>query len=171
MRARVKLLSRFIAIAQQPLTRAWHNGIMTATETNNRVWGPGGRGSGRAIEPARPKIVVAIVDPTGDTNHLERLLPRRWTTRRFNNVYEIHQPELLVLGGASPPLVAAARLLHPDATLFALIHEEAPPSAIGDILHSGADVCVRDGAMDILATHLIAGHRRKPSLGAFAGRF
>jgi hypothetical protein len=30
-----------------------------------------------------------------------------------------------------------------------------------DLLHSGADVCVREGALPILAAHLIAGHRRR----------
>jgi hypothetical protein len=113
--------------------------------------------------------VLAIVDPNGQTEHVEELLPRRWATHRFANIYEIDRPDIIVLGGAAPPLVAATRLLYPDVSLIAVINREAPPLALAGLLHSGADVGVRDGALHILAAHVIACHRRRVRL-AYARR-
>ncbi len=140
---------------------------MTATDTHRLINTSSSLTGNRSVGPPRAEVAVAIVDPAGQTDRIEAFLPRRWTTRRFANIYEVDRPDLLVLGSATPFLVAAARLLHPQATLLALIDAEAPPRGLVDILHSGADACVREGALHILATHLIAGYRRraKPAYG------
>jgi hypothetical protein len=144
---------------------------MTALETDHQMVTPRSPHAGRAVGTARAEVVVAIVDPMGHADRVEAFLPRRWATRRYRSIYEIDRPDLLVVGRASPPLVAAARLLHPEATLFALIDDAAPPRNLVDILHSGADVCVRDGALHILAAHLIAGPRRRLRRRSHARRF
>jgi hypothetical protein len=108
--------------------------------------------------------VLAIVDPDGQTEHVEELLPRRWATCRFANIYEIDRPDIIVLGCATPPLVAATRLLYPDVSLIAVIDRDAPPRALAGLLHSGADVGVRGGALHIVAAHVLACHRRRMRL-------
>ena len=132
---------------------------MTALDIHGNVESPRAPNVIRPLGVGRVEVAVAVVDPAGQTAHVEAFLPRRWATCRYENIYEIDRPDLLVLGSATPFLVAAARLLHPQATLIALIDASAPPRCLVDLLHSGADVCVREGALPILAAHLIAGHR------------
>jgi hypothetical protein len=133
---------------------------MTALDIQHPIQAPRAPNSRRAISTPRVDVVVAVVDPLGQTHGLESFLPRRWATRRFPTIYDIDRPDLLVLGSATPFLVAAARLLHSQATIVALIGDGADARQLVDLLHSGADVCVREGAQHILAAHLIAGHRR-----------
>jgi hypothetical protein len=152
---------RLTAGTNATFTRVWQKGLMTASHTHHPTETPRAPTGIRSIGSPRVEVVVAVVDPTGRTERMEQFLPRRWTTSRFNNIYELERPELLVLGNATPFLVAAARLLHPQATLLAVIDAEAPPSTLVGLLQSGADVCVREGAMHILATHLIACYRRR----------
>src|SRR5262245_57408959 len=134
---------------------------MTALEVHGGVESPRAPNLIRPLGVGRVEVVVAIVDPAGQAEHIEALLPRRWAAFRYPNIYEVDRPDLLVLGSATPYLVAAARLLHPQTTLVALIEASAPPRLLVDLLHSGADACVREGALPILAAHLIAGHRRR----------
>jgi hypothetical protein len=134
---------------------------MTALEVHGSVESARPPNIVRPIGVGRVEAAVAIVDPAEQTKHIEAFLPRRWATCRYDNIYEVDQPDLLVLGSATPYLVAAARLLHPQTTIVALIEASTPPRMLVDLLHSGANACVREGALPILAAHLIAGHRRR----------
>jgi hypothetical protein len=134
---------------------------MTALDTQHPVQASRPPNTSSSVGPARADVIVAVVDHAGPTLGIESFLPRRWTTRRYQSIYEIDRPDLLVLGSATPFLVAATRLLHSQSTIVALIGVDAEPRLLVDLLHSGADVCVREGALPILAAHLIAGHRRR----------
>jgi hypothetical protein len=134
---------------------------MTALDTQHPNRSPRPPNATRAIGSPHLDVVVTIVDPTGQTRGIESLLPRRWGARRYRTIYEVDRPDLLVLGAATPFLVAASRLLHSQATIVAVIEVDAEPRLLVDLLHSGADVCVREGALPILAAHLIASHRRR----------
>jgi hypothetical protein len=101
------------------------------------------------------------VDPAGQVSRVNAYLPRRWSTRRYPTLYDVAQPDLLVLGGATPFLAAAARLLHREATIIGVIAADAPARDLVDILHAGADACVRASAPHVLAGHLIALHDRR----------
>lgn len=115
------------------------------------------------------ETVVAVVGPVGDLagTHLDGFLPLRWVTRAYPTLYDVDEPDLLVLGAATPYLVAAARLLHPRATVIGVISAEAPARLLVDVLHAGADACVRQGALPVLAGHLLAGHRRRTAGRSF----
>jgi hypothetical protein len=134
---------------------------MTALDIDRTARSARASVAGPSEAAGRSNVVVAIVDPNSQTQHLDVLLPRRWTARRFNSIYEVDQPDLLVLGDATPFLVAASRLLHSEAMILAVIHSDAPARLLVDLLHSGADSCVREGALHLVASHLIAGYRRR----------
>src|SRR5215467_15467205 len=106
---------------------------MTALEVHGSVESARAPNVVRPLGVGRVEVAVAVVDPAGQTKHIEAFLPRRWTTCRYENIYEVDQPDLLVLGSATPHLVAAARLLHPQTTLIALIEVSAPPRMLVDL--------------------------------------
>jgi len=141
---------------------------MTALDTQHPNRSPRPPKATRPIDSPHLDVVVTIVDRTGQTRGIESLLPRRWGARRHQTIYEVDRPDLLVLGAATPFLVAASRLLHSQATIVAVIDADAAPRLLVDLLHSGADVCVREGALPILAAHLIASHRRRARGSRFA---
>ena len=94
-------------------------------------------------------------------SRINTYLPRRWSTRRYPTLYDVTHPDLLVLGGATPFLAAAARLLHREAVLIGVIDADAPARDLVDVLHAGADACVRASAPHVLASHLMALHDRR----------
>ena len=63
--------------------------------------------------------------------------------------------------GPTPKLVAAARLLHPDGSIIAVIDADAPVEPLVGVLQAGADACVRAGSPAVLAGHLLASQRRR----------
>ena len=130
---------------------------MTAINKSHREWPTPGVAPAGVASSA---VTVAVVDPHGLANAIDRLLPRRWLIRRYTDIYQFDEADLLLLGSATPFGVASARLLHPRAELVALIDQRASANAIVDLLHSGADTVVRSGALQVLAAHLMAGHRR-----------
>src|SRR5215467_2479387 len=134
---------------------------MTALDTQHPTQASRPPNSSSSVGPAHADVIVAIVDQARQTLGIDSFLPRRWATHRYHTIYEINRPDLLVLGSATPFLVAAARLLHSEATIVAIIGVDAEPRLLVDLLHSGADVCVREGALPILAAHLMASHRRR----------
>ena len=161
--ARIRILlplRRFTAPAHRGSTSAWHKGHMTPSEMHHPAETRRVPTRGRSLRPARADVFVAIVDPKGRADQVETYLPRRWSVRRFANIYEVDRSELMVVAEATPYLVAAARLLQPHVILVALIDAGSPARTLVDVLHSGADAAVRSGALHILASHLIAGHRR-----------
>jgi hypothetical protein len=107
------------------------------------------------------RVQVAVVDRVGHVDGLAPYLPRRWATRHYDTLFAAGGCDLLVLGGATPDLVAAARLMHPEAAVIAVIDAHAPVEPLVAILDAGADACVRAGASAVLAGHLVASHRRR----------
>jgi hypothetical protein len=107
------------------------------------------------------RVQVAVVDRVGHVDGLASYLPRRWATRQYDTLFAADSCDLLVLGGASADLVAAARLMHPEAAIVAVIDAQAPVEPLVAILSAGADACIRAGAAAILAGHLLASHRRR----------
>ncbi len=91
------------------------------------------------------RVEVAVVDPA----------------RHYDTLFAAGRCDLLVIGGATPDLVAAARLMHPEAAVIAVIDAQAPVEPLIAILAAGADACVRAGATAVLAGHLIASNRRR----------
>ena len=107
------------------------------------------------------RVQVAVVDRVGHVDGLAAYLPRRWATRHYDTVFATDSCDLLVLGGATPDLVAAARQMHPEAAVVAVIDSQAPVEPLVAILSAGADTCVRAGPTAVLAGHLLASHRRR----------
>jgi hypothetical protein len=107
------------------------------------------------------QVRVAVVDRVGQVDGLAPFLPARWATRHFDSLYAVASFDLMVLGGATPELVAAARLLHPDGSIIAVIDADAPVEPLVGVLQAGADACVRSGSPAVLAGHLLASHRRR----------
>ena len=107
------------------------------------------------------RVEVAVVDRVGHVDGLGSYLPRRWATRHYDTLFAAGRCDLLVIGGATPDLVAAARLMHPEAAVIAVIDAQAPVEPLIAILAAGADACVRAGATAVLAGHLIASNRRR----------
>src|SRR5262245_26753250 len=108
---------------------------MTTLDTRHSAHSPFVPVGGRAVGPSRAEVVVAIVDPAGHAHDVITFLPRRWVTCRYQTIYDVaDRPDLLVLGSATPPLVAASRLLHPHAMIVGLIDGTAPARLIVDIL-------------------------------------
>jgi hypothetical protein len=83
----------------------------------------------------------------------------RWVTHHYDSLYEMGAFDLLVIGGATPRLIAATRLIHPDATIVAVINADATAALFVATLDAGADACVRAGGPAKLAGHLLATHR------------
>jgi hypothetical protein len=110
---------------------------------------------------AAADVRVAIVDRVGLVDGLAAYLPRRWATRHYDSVYGVGSFDLMVLGGATGELVSAARLLHPDASIVAVIDADSPVEPLVEVLQAGADACVRAGSPAVLAGHLMASHRRR----------
>jgi hypothetical protein len=110
---------------------------------------------------AAADVRVAIVDRVGLVDGLAAFLPRRWATRHYDSLYAVGAFDLMVLGGATGELVSAARLLHPDASIVAVIDASAPVEPLVEVLQAGADACVRAGSPAVLAGHLLASHRRR----------
>jgi hypothetical protein len=106
-------------------------------------------------------VRVAIVDRVGLVDGLARYLPRRWATRHYDSLYAVGGFDLMVIGGATGEMVSAARVLHPDASIVAVIDADAPVEPLIDVLQAGADACVRAGSPAVLAGHLLASHRRR----------
>ena len=75
---------------------------MTALEVHAGVESPRAPNVVRPLGVGRVEVAIAVVDPAGQTDHIEAFLPRRWATRRYQNIYEVDQPDLLVLGSATP---------------------------------------------------------------------
>jgi hypothetical protein len=48
-----------------------------------------------------------------------------------------------------------------------LYDADAPARLLIDVLHAGADACVRQGALPVLAGHLLVGHRRRTARRSF----
>jgi hypothetical protein len=107
------------------------------------------------------QIQVGVIDHVGHVDGLAAFLPLRWATRHYDSLYEVAGFDVLVLGGATPRLVAGARLIHPDAAIVAVIATDAPASLFVATLQAGADTCVRAGVPAVLAGHLLATHRRR----------
>src|ERR1044072_1491422 len=98
------------------------------------------------------EIVVAVVGPITDLagTHLEHFLPLRWVTRAYPTLYDVDEPDLLVLGAPTPYPAAAAPLPNPRSTVIGVIAADAPARRLIDVLHAGADACVRQGALPVL---------------------
>jgi hypothetical protein len=107
------------------------------------------------------RVQVAVIDRVGHVDGLAAYLPRRWATRHYDTLFAADSCDLLVLGGATPDLVAVARLMYPEASIIAVIDAQAPVEPLVAILAAGADACVRAGASAVLAGHLLASHRRR----------
>jgi hypothetical protein len=120
---------------------------MTATYSTNQATSSG-------------HVQVGVIDYVGDVDGVAAYLPLRWTTRHYDSLYEMGAFDLLVIGGATPHMVAAARIIHPDAAIVAVIDASAPAALLFATLRAGADACVRAGGPAALAGHLLASHRR-----------
>jgi hypothetical protein len=114
-------------------------------------------------QTAAVRVQVAVVDRVGHVDGLAAYLPQRWATRHYDTVFATDSCDLLVLGGATPDLVAAARRMHPEAAVVAVIDMQAPVEPLVAVLSAGADACVRAGATAVLASHLLASQRRRMS--------
>ena len=90
-------------------------------------------------------VQVAIVDRVGQVDGLAAFLPRRWATRHYDSLYAVGGFDLIVLGGATGEMVSAARVLHPEASIIAVIDANAPVEPLLEVLQAGADACVRAG--------------------------
>jgi hypothetical protein len=110
---------------------------------------------------AAADVQVAIVDRVGLVDGLAAFLPRRWATRHYDSVYAVGSFDLMVLGDATGEMVSVARVLHPDASIVAVIDAYAPVEPLIEVLQAGADACVRAGSPAVLAGHLLASHRRR----------
>jgi hypothetical protein len=108
---------------------------------------------------SRP-VQVGVIDHVGYLDGLAACLPMRWATRHYNSLYEMGAFDLLVIGAATPHLVAAARLVHPDAIIMAVIDASATAALFVATLHAGADACIRAGGPATLAGNLLATYRR-----------
>jgi hypothetical protein len=106
-------------------------------------------------------VRVAIVDRVGQVDGIASYLPRRWATRHYDSLYAVGAFDLMVLGGATGDMVSAARVLHPEASIVAVIDAEASVEPLIEVLQAGADACVRAGSPAVLAGHLLASHRRR----------
>ena len=106
-------------------------------------------------------VRVAIVDRVGQVDGLAAFLPRRWATRHYDSLYAVGGFDLMVLGGATGEMVSAARVLHPDASIVAVIDADTQVEPLVEVLQAGADACVRAGSPAVLAGHLLASHRRR----------
>lgn len=116
-----------------------------------------GSGTSRS---ARAHVHIAVVDPDGRVNGFAKYLPLRWSVQHHNTLYSVSDPDLLVLGSATPELARAAHLIYPDTAIIGVVDAEAPDMLFVDVLTAGADTCVRAGASAVLAGRLIASHRR-----------
>ena len=106
-------------------------------------------------------VWVAIVDRVGQVDGIAGYLPRRWATRHYDSLYAVGAFDLMVLGGATGEMVSAARVLHPEASIVAVIDAEASVESLIEVLQAVSDACVRAGSTAVLAGHLLASHRRR----------
>lgn len=127
---------------------------------------------------AAPTIAV-LGDATRITG-LARQLPASWRVLRTPGVEYVQPGELVLLVCPDAATVGRVhRRLPAGCRLAVLVEQDAPAATIADVLEAGADVCVRAGSTTILASHLVACHRRRirpPSptvdgerIAAFAG--
>jgi hypothetical protein len=114
----------------------------------------------RSYATSSRQVRVGVIDHVGYVDGLSSCLPMRWATQHYDSLYEMGAFDILVIGGATPHLVAATRLIHPDATIMAVIDANATTALLMATLHAGADACVRAGGAAMLAGHLLATHRR-----------
>ena len=99
------------------------------------------------VEPRTDvEVVVAIVDRADQIGSLISVVPTSWSVRRYPDLAAVPAADLIVLGAATPGVVASARHLLPTARIVAVIDAKAPVELLVDVLQTGADACVRAGA-------------------------
>ena len=109
-----------------------------------------------------PQPVVAVFGHPGRVAGLLPHLPPGWSMRRPADLDDVLPNEMVLFAGATVRDVAAARRVLPHRTrVVALVDDEAPAEVVSGVLTAGADVCVRGGQPAILASHLVACHRRQ----------
>jgi hypothetical protein len=119
----------------------------------------------------RPHVHVALVGSRAAVPDIAGLLPRRWDTARYYQLTGVSRADMIILGGASPAIVAAARLLHPAATIVAVIGPRSPESLFVSLIRVGADACVRAGTPVWLARQALGAHglRHRPGAATASG--
>ncbi|MGR6317460.1 hypothetical protein Q2K19_05645 [Micromonospora soli] len=105
---------------------------------------------------------VAVLGDATRVTGLARQLPAAWRVLHTPGIEYVQAGELVLLVG---PDVAAVRRTHrrmpAGCVLAVLVDQDANAATIADVLQAGADVCVRAGSTTILASHLVACHRRR----------
>lgn len=106
--------------------------------------------------------VVSVIGQYSRVAGLERFLPSGWVVRRCRGLDEVAPDDLVLLSGATRQDVEAARKVLPRRVrVVTLLDDGAPPDTVAAVLTAGADACVRDGHLAILAGHLVACRRRQ----------
>ena len=104
---------------------------------------------------------VTVVGLAGRLHNLADHLPGNWHLRWVGRTDELDHPELVLIIDATGDTVARARQRCPDAVVLAAVSADAPVHVVVDVLHAGADGCVRSHQGPIVAAHLRACQRRK----------
>jgi hypothetical protein len=103
-------------------------------------------------------VHVAMVGSSTQVPDIAALLPRRWGSVRYRQLSEVYGADVIVLGDATPTRVRAARLLHPAATIVAVIPASAPAALLVAVLQAGADTCLRSGTSVWLARQVLGAY-------------
>lgn len=108
------------------------------------------------------EVRVAVVGPQLDKGELEPHLPPLWSVSHHRHD-EPDDVDLLVLLAPTVVKIREARRRHPDTAILAVLSLLDPPGSLIDILHAGADACVRTDSPATVADHLRACRRRQLS--------
>ena len=114
-------------------------------------------------------VHVALVGSHAELPDIAPLLPRRWSSVRYHDLSRLGEADVVVLGGVSPARVAAARLLHPTATILAVTAQRVSDYMIMSMMCSGADACVHAGTSVWLARHVLGAHHLRHRLSTIGG--
>jgi hypothetical protein len=107
---------------------------------------------------------VQVVRVLGDVRRIAGVglhLPASWLVRPARDLDEVEGGDVVLLVRPHVSTIASvsSRLPH-TTTLVVLLDRFSPALDIAVALDEGADRCVREGSLALLASHLMAGHRR-----------
>jgi hypothetical protein len=106
--------------------------------------------------------VVSVFGAEGRIAGLAGHLPPGWVIRRPQRLDDVAYDEIVLFSGATERDIRTARAVLPRQTrLVTVVDDDAPAEIVAAVLTAGADVCVRGGLPAILASHLVACHRRQ----------
>jgi|GEM_PF-3036209 len=133
----------------------------------HHIPGPGAvdQGPAPAATVGRGSVLVMLCGDLPGADTLAAALPMGWAVGvgdgRTHPATDLVVVVAAVGESGHRDLIAQARAEHPGDVVLAIVAAMAHPSVVVAALEAGADACVRAASASVVASHLVAMHRRR----------